>query len=271
MSESHLTILFLGDIVGRLGRAAVARLVPQLREKYSPDLVFANGENAAHGKGVTPLTIEEMLSSGIDYLTTGDHCFDQINLIEECFNGRFPILRPANYAPNVPGQGFVIIPSAKGDILLINLIGQTFMPRNFESPFHCAEKILASFTGKKFSAIIIDIHAETTAEKIALRHFLDGRISALLGTHTHVPTADAQITSNGSGYISDLGMTGDADGVIGIVAQPIVQSFITQLKLGHELAQTGRAQCNGVKLEIDPETGRCMNIEPIHETILIAS
>lgn len=271
MPGSPLTILFIGDIVGRMGRAAVARLVPQLREKYSPDLVFANGENAAHGKGVTPLTIEEMLNSGIDYLTTGDHCFDQMNLIEECYNGRFQILRPANYAPNVPGQGFVVIPHAKGEILLINLIGQTFMSRHFESPFHCAEKILTSFTGKKFSAIIIDIHAETTAEKIALRHFLDGRISALLGTHTHVPTADAQLTSAGTGYISDLGMTGDADGVIGIVAQPIVRSFLTQLKLGHELAQTGRAECNGVKLTIDPESGHCVSIEPFHETILIAS
>ena len=270
MPQKNLTILFIGDIVGKLGRAAVAQLVPKLRETYSPDLVLANGENSAHGKGVTPATIQEMLNSDIDYLTTGDHCFDQINLIEECFNGNFSIIRPANYAPNVPGKGFTIIKTDKGDVLLINLIGQTFMPKNYESPFHCAEQILNSFTDKKFSAIIIDIHAETTAEKIALRHFLDGRISALLGTHTHVPTADAQITSVGTGYISDLGMTGDADGVIGIMAQPIVQSFLTQIKIGHELAQTGRAQCNGVKLVIDPDTGTCLSIEAFHETITIS-
>jgi metallophosphoesterase (TIGR00282 family) len=268
-SKNNLTILFFGDIVGKLGRRAIATTVPTLRKKYHADLVFANGENMAHGRGFTPTTADEVLNSGIDYLTSGDHCFDQHAFVDECFNGTRPILRPANYQVDAPGKGYDIIKLNGQEVLLINLIGRSFMPKHYEDPFRAAQAILADFTDKKFSAIIVDIHAETTAEKIALRHFLDGKISALLGTHTHVPTADAQVTKQGTGYITDLGMTGDADGVIGIAAQPVVASFLSQTKIDHELAADGRAQVNGVCLSIDPTNGHCLAIDLIQESVII--
>lgn len=269
--SSPLSIIFIGDIVGKLGRRTVAELVPKWREQYKPDLVIANGENMAHGKGVTLLSAKEVLASGIDWLTTGDHCFDQSSSVQDCYNGDLPILRPANYADDAPGKGYTVIKIGEHEILLINLIGRSFMPRHYNCPFRAAEKILASFTGKKFSAIIIDIHAETTAEKIALRHFLNGKASALLGTHTHVPTADAQITEQGTGYITDVGMTGDADGVIGVQADAIIASFLTQTKVGHTLADNGRAQIGAVRLSIDPVTGRCLEIAQLKESINLTS
>jgi metallophosphoesterase (TIGR00282 family) len=269
MNQENLTVLFFGDIVGRLGRQAMNRVVREWKDKHSADFVFANGENMAHGKGVTPTTIAEVLAAGVDYITTGDHCFDQGSSVQDCYEKDLPILRPANYAPGAPGKGYVIIPSPKGDVLLINLIGRSFMSRNYECPFRAADAILAGFTDKKFSAIIIDIHAETTAEKIALRHYLDGRISALVGTHTHVPTADESISPKGTGYITDLGMNGDADGVIGVTAAPIIASFLTQTKVPHELAASGRTQINALKLVINSVNGSCVSIEPLREIITI--
>ncbi len=269
--SAPLSIIVIGDIVGKLGRRTVAELVPKWRELYKADLVIANGENMAHGKGISLLTAQEVLASGIDWLTSGDHCFDQPSSIDACFNGELPILRPENYADEAPGKGNAIIKIGEYEILLLNLIGRSFMQRHYNCPFRTAERILDSFTGKKFSAIIIDIHAETTAEKIALRHFLNGKISALLGTHTHVPTADAQITDKGTAYITDLGMTGDADGVIGVSAEAIVTSFLTQTKVSHILADHGRAQCGAVHLSIDPETGRCLKITQLQEIIKFAS
>jgi len=266
-----LSIIFIGDIVGKLGRRAVAEIVPKWREQYQPDLIIANGENMAHGKGITLLSAKEVLASGIDWLTSGDHCFDQNSSIKECYESALPILRPANYADEAPGKGYAEIKVGDQEILLINLIGRSFMPRHYNCPFRTAEKILNGFTGKKFSAIIIDIHAETTAEKIALRHFLNGKVSALLGTHTHVPTADNQITEKGTGYITDVGMCGDADGVIGVQAEAIIASFLTQTKVGHTLADKGRAQICAVRLSIDPVTGRCLEIAQLKEFIEFTS
>jgi hypothetical protein len=271
MINKPLSILFFGDIVGRLGRETIKQLLPKLKKQYQPDLVIANGENLAHGKGLTPRTIQEMLEVGIDWLTTGDHCFDQTNLVKDCFSGQWPILRPANYQMDSPGQGYALIKHKEFKILLINLVGRSLMNRYFDCPFREAEKIISQFTDKKLSAIIIDIHAETTAEKIALRHFLDGKISALLGTHTHVPTADAQITNLGTGYITDVGMTGYQAGIIGVLPEPIIQSFLTQVKMGHQLPDKGLAQCNAVHLTIDPQTKYCLNIELLQKTINLSS
>lgn len=264
-----LTILFLGDICGSIGRQAVARLLPELKEEYKPDLIIANGENAAHGKGITAKTAEELLAAGINWLTTGDHCFDQASSLESCFNGSLPILRPANYGPDLPGQGLSIIKTAKGEVLLINLIGRVFMAKNYEDPFRKAQEIIKSFTDKHFSAILIDIHAEATSEKIALRHFLDGQVSALIGTHTHVQTADSHITENGTGFISDAGMCGLANGVIGLEAGPIVQAYLTQTKQPHELPDHGPAIVCGVVVNIHPKNGRCLNIEAIQRRLSI--
>jgi len=269
--SSSINIIFIGDIVGSLGRQAIAELLPKLRSKHKADLVIANGENVAHGKGITALTAQFLLDNGVDYITTGDHCFDQSPSIEACFNGNLPILRPQNYTDEAPGYGYTIIKIKDKEILLINLIGRSFMPKHHNCPFKAVDSILGSFTEKRFSAIIIDIHAETTAEKIALRHYLDGRISALLGTHTHVPTADSMITAKGTGYITDVGMTGDADGVIGVTALPIISSLITQTKIPHELRKSGRSQLCAVHLVIDAKNGHCLEINPIQKTINIGS
>ena len=258
-----VNILFIGDIVGSVGRKAVSALLPDLKIEFSIDLVIANGENAAHGKGLTSSTAEELITSGIDWLTTGDHCFDQNSSIASCFNNEQPILRPANYSSQAPGRGFSVISTQYGEILLINLIGRSFMARDYDSPFEKYTEIMSLFTDKKFSAIIIDIHAEATSEKIAFRHFVDGTASALLGTHTHVQTADQSITPMGTGYLTDVGMTGYADGVIGVEKEPVLYSFLTQIKQPQSLPESGKAILNGVVLTIDPQTSRCQSILPI--------
>ncbi len=267
---SSLKILFIGDICGSLGRKTATALVPGLRKEFSVDLVIANGENAAHGKGLTAKTADELFAAGIDWLTSGDHCFDQASGIEDCFGGNRNIIRPANYAADAPGNGYAIISTDKGDVLLMNLIGRVFMSRQYDDPFRKAEEILNNCTDKRFSAILADIHAEATSEKIALRHFLDGRIGALIGTHTHVQTADKQITAKGTGYMSDVGMTGLADGVIGIAAAPIVAAFLSQTKQKHELPDTGSAMLNGVVLSFDPVNGHCLDMNPIQRFITIS-
>lgn len=271
MDNKPLSILFIGDIVGRLGRQAITELLPKLQKAHKPDLIIANGENLAHGKGITPTVAKQMFEAGIDWLSTGDHCFDQAASVEECFNGKLNIIRPANYSIDAPGQGHVLIKVGQYTVLLINLVGRSFMTRHFDCPFRAAEKILNSFTDEKISAIIVDIHAETTAEKIALRHFLDGKISALLGTHTHVPTADSQITALGTGYITDIGMTGYADGVIGVLPSTVIESFLKQTKINKQLPEAGRAQANIVHLLINPQDKKCLNIELIQKTITISS
>ncbi|MCX6792581.1 MAG: TIGR00282 family metallophosphoesterase [Candidatus Falkowbacteria bacterium] len=271
MAEKPLSILFIGDIVGRLGRQAVVDVLPKLIKQHKPDLIIANGENLAHGKGITPTVAKQMFEAGIDWLTTGDHCFDQASSVEECFESNLKIIRPENYSADAKGKGHALIKVRDHNVLLINLLGRSFMTRHFDCPFRAAEKILASFTDKKISAIIIDIHAETTAEKIALRHFLDGKISALLGTHTHVPTADSQITQRGTGYITDIGMTGYADGVIGVLPEAVIESFLTQTKISHQMPDSGRAQSNIVKLLINPQDKKCLEIELIQKIITISS
>lgn len=264
-----LNILFIGDIVGSVGRKTITALLPDLKKEFSLDLVIANGENAAHGKGITPITAQELLAAGIDWITTGDHCFDQGNSLVDCFNDEQPILRPANYSSQAPGRGFAVISTVLGDILLINLIGRSFMARDYDSPFEKYTEIMSLFTDKKFSAIIIDIHAEATSEKIAFRHFVDGTASALIGTHTHVQTADHCVTPLGTGYLTDVGMTGYVEGVIGVEKEPVLHSFLTQIKQPQRLPDSGKAILSGVVISIDPATSRCHSMLPIQRFISI--
>lgn len=265
-----LSILFIGDIVGSMGRATLARLLPELQKEYSPDLVIINGENIAHGKGVTIATVNELLEAGVDWITLGDHAFDNPKELESCIEKNLPIIRPANFKKNLPGKGYTVISTPKGEVLLVNLLGQAFMNRHFDSPFETWKEIEALFTDKSFSAIVIDIHAEATAEKVAFKHFVDGRVSALLGTHTHIQTADAHISPAHTGYITDVGMTGFADGVIGVAKEPIVATFLTNIRHTHELPETGNSILNGVHLLIDPETSQCLKITPIQKTTTIS-
>lgn len=265
-----LSILFIGDIVGSMGRATITQLLPELKKEYAPDLVIANGENIAHGKGVTIATVNELLAAGVDWITLGDHAFDNPKEIEACIAKNLPVIRPANFKKNAPGQGYTIIQTPKGEVLLANLLGQVFMSRHFDSPFEAWNEIEALFTDKKFSAIIIDIHAEATSEKVAFRHFIDGNVSALIGTHTHIQTADAQISAAHTGYITDVGMTGYADGVIGVAKESIVATFLTNIRHAHELPETGNSILNGVHLLIDPESCQCLKITPIQRSTTIS-
>ena len=257
-----IKIIFIGDINGKLGRTAISKIVPKLKKQTKADLVIANGENMAHGTGVTESTIKEIIDAEVDYITTGDHAFDAKSN-ETTFNGQLPIIRPANFPPTNPGSGFILIEKNKKNVLLVNLIGRVFMKADYDCPFREIDRILAMFAKKNLSAIIIDIHAEATSEKIAMRHYLDGKVSAILGTHTHVITADSQITKKGTAYISDVGMVGSSEGVIGVEKENIIKSFLDQTKYQHVLPEKGQAIFNAVLLTINEKTGQATKIQPI--------
>lgn len=264
-----LKILFIGDVSGKIGRQAVKKLLPKIKKEYHPDIVIINAENSAHGSGVTESTIKELYDAGADFLTTGDHAF-RGGKNYEIFD-KYPLLRPANYADNVPGQGFCIWQKKGYNILLINLIGQVFMRESYNNPFHKLDEILAniSLPRKNLSAILIDIHSECTSEKIALKHYADGRVSAIFGTHTHVMTADHQITPKGTAYITDTGMVGAADECIGVDKTNIIKTFLTQIKSQHVIPEKGRAILNSVLVEIDPSNGKAKSIKPITKFVEI--
>lgn len=257
-----LNILFIGDINGKIGRATVKKVLPKLKKELALDLVVANAENAAHGAGITETIIKELIATGIDYFTTGDHAFDAKQ--PEVFM-KYPILRPANYSQEAPGQGCAIFNIKGYNILLINLIGQVFMSLNHDNPFHKLNEILANtaLPGDKLSAIIIDIHAEATSEKVAIKYYADGRASAVLGTHTHIMTADPEITDKGTAYITDVGMVGAADGCLGVEKEGIIKTFLTQIKEPHVIPEKGRTIFNAIYLAIDPKTTKAKTIKPI--------
>lgn len=269
MPDKTLKILFIGDINGQIGRKAVVKILPRLKKKYKPDLIIANAENIAHGKGTTATAIKEVMAAGVHWFTGGNHSFAKLEKINECFDEGLPVLRPANFSNNCPGVGFSVIKIKQHQILLISLIGRVFMDGNYNCPLQEFDNILANFTKENLSAIIVDIHAEATAEKQALSHYLANRASAVIGTHTHVMTADAHITDAGQAYISDAGMTGFADGVLGVEKENIIKMLLNQIKLPHVLPETGRAILNGVLIEINSRNARAISIEPIIETIKI--
>ncbi|MFH1583365.1 MAG: TIGR00282 family metallophosphoesterase [Candidatus Falkowbacteria bacterium] len=264
-----LNILFIGEVNGKIGRRAVQEILPELKKELKLDLVIINADNLAHGNGVSEATIKEMLAIGVNAFTGGDHCFGNIGSLN-VYDGDLPLLRPANYSKNAPGKGFTVIELKNGHkILLISLIGQIFMPMNHDNPFIKIDEILSNLANNNLSAIIIDIHAEATSEKIALAHYLDGRASAILGTHTHVMTADAQISESGTALITDVGMTGFALGVLGVDKEGIIKTFLTQIKTSHVVPENGRAIFNAVFLQIDPDTKKTVSIEPITKYINI--
>ncbi len=264
-----LSILFIGEVNGKIGRRAVEKLLSELKKELKPDLVIVNADNLAHGNGVSEPTIKEMLAAGVDAFTGGDHCFGNTGSLK-VYDSDLPLLRPANYSKNSPGKGFTVIELKNGyKILLINLVGQVFMPMEHDNPFHQVDEILSNLANNNLSAIIVDIHAEATSEKIALFHYLNGRVSAILGTHTHVMTADTQISELGTALITDVGMTGLADGVIGVDKEGIIKTFLTQIKNPHIIPESGRSIFNAVFLQIDPKTAKAVKINAITKYINI--
>jgi len=264
-----LKILFIGDVSGRIGRKAIKKLVPKIKKEENIDFVIANTENAAHGQGVTLRILEELNETEIDFFTGGDHSFAAKKQLNEIYNGSYPIIRPANFPPDVPGQGYSIVEVNGHKILIINLIGRVFMKLDYDCPFRKLDEILANFASQKLSAIIVDVHGEATAEKIILGKYSDKRVSAVLGTHTHVMTADHQISENGMAYITDVGMTGFADGSLGLDKDNIIKTFLTQIKYPHVIPEKGCAILNAVVLTINTKEGKAKSIKPITKYINI--
>ncbi len=254
-----MKVLFIGDIVGAPGRRAVEELLPRLVDRYFIDLVVANGENASGGLGITPQVAEQLLGHGIDLLTSGNHIWKHKEILPY-LEDTDRLLRPANYPPGTPGRGYAIVETAAGEAAaVVNLEGRVFM-NPLECPFRTVDQVLAALP-QEVKIVIVDMHAEATSEKLAMGWHLDGRVSAVVGTHTHVQTADERLLPGGTGYISDIGMTGPVDSVIGMKKEIILERFLTQRPQPFKVA-AGNIQLQGVVLEIDPG-GPCLKISRV--------
>jgi len=257
-----MRLLFIGDIVGQPGRQIVKELVPQLRQQHRLDYVIANGENAAGGSGITVNTANELFLGGIDLLTCGDHLWDQKDVVE-LLEKEPRFVRPGNYPAGTPGQGSTVLQKEGLPPLgVLNLQGRTFMAA-LENPFHVALAEVEKLR-QKTKVIFVDFHAEATSEKIALARLLDGRVSGVVGTHTHVQTADEQIFPGGTAFLCDAGFTGPHESVIGREIEPILRRFLTQMPQRFEVAK-GRVLLQGAVIEIDADSGRAVSIQRISE------
>jgi metallophosphoesterase (TIGR00282 family) len=255
-----LKVLVIGDIVGRPGRNAVKEYLQKNGDEY--DFIIANGENAAGGRGITPQIVYDFFNYGVDVITLGNHVWDKKEIIE--FIEHEPnLIRPANYPPPTPGKGAVIVKLASGvKIGVINLSGRIFLP-SLDCPFRKAKKLIKELK-KETSLIIIDFHAEATSEKVAFGWFLDGQVSGVLGTHTHIQTADERILPGGTAYISDIGMTGPRNSVLGMKKEAIIERFLTQMPIRFEVAG-GETIFNAVSLNLEIQSGKCTKIKRIKE------
>jgi len=259
-----LTILFLGDVVGEPGRSAVIAQLPRLKEQHALDFIIVNGENAAGGRGITPKITIDLLRAGVSVITTGDHIWDQKEIL--AFIETEPrLLRPINYPDGAPGSGTIVLETAKGLVGVISVQGRTFMQPILENPFHAVEAAVEKMR-QQTSVIFVDAHAETTSEKIALGRFLDGKVSAVIGTHTHVQTADEQIFPGGTAFLCDAGMCGPVSSILGRTIDPIVKRFVSNLPALFPVAR-GEVRLCGVVVSIDETTGRAMQIERVNEVI----
>jgi metallophosphoesterase (TIGR00282 family) len=257
-----LTILFLGDIVGEPGRSAVIARLPELKEKYALDFTIVNGENAAGGRGITGKIAIDLLRAGVSVVTTGDHIWDQKD-IAGFIETEPRLLRPINYPEGAPGQGAVVLETAKGKVGVINVQCRTFMLPILENPCHAAASAVSRMR-EETNVILVDVHGETTSEKIALGHFLDGKVSAVLGTHTHVQTADEQILPGGTAFMCDAGMCGPVNSILGRADEPIVKRFMSNLPSSFPVA-AGEVRLRGAVVTIDEASGRAIRIERVDE------
>jgi hypothetical protein len=259
-----MKILFIGDIVGEPGRRAIAELLPGIKKANEIEFVIGNAENVAGGSGVTPSLADELFNHGLDVITSGDHIWKRKEIIDRIESDR-RILRPANYPSGAPGSGSTVVKSESGtDVGVINLMGRVFM-QPLECPFKVAQEEINKIKNRA-RVIIIDMHAEATSEKIALGWYLDGQVSAIIGTHTHVQTADEKILPNGTAFLSDAGMTGPYDGVIGRKKEQILARFLTQMPMKFEMAE-GDIQLHGVVIDVDDKTGKANSIKRIQKKL----
>ncbi|HKP86770.1 MAG TPA: TIGR00282 family metallophosphoesterase [Blastocatellia bacterium] len=255
-----MKVILIGDVVGKPGRKVLTASLKRLKDQHEAEFIVANVENAAEGAGVVPRVGDEILAAGVDVMTSGNHIYDKRDVIGYIEN-QPRLLRPANYAPDVPGRGLWLGSTQSGTpVAVINLQGRIFMPPT-DCPFRAADRLLAEI-GNRASIIIVDHHAEATSEKQAMGRYLDGRVSVVVGTHTHVQTADEQVLPGGTAYITDLGMTGPYDSIIGVESQLIITRFLRGMPIRFETA-TGDARLCGVVVELDERTGRAVGIERV--------
>ncbi len=260
-----MKILLIGDIVGSPGREAIKKIVPQIRKDRCIDFVVCNAENAAGGSGITPQIADELLGAQVDVLTSGDHIWKKKEMFERLEKDK-RILRPSNYPESCPGRGATIIKSNSGkSIGVVNVLGRVFTRNINGCPFDAAEKEVEKLS-KDTKIILVDMHAEATSEKIALGRFLDGKVTATFGTHTHVQTADEKILPRGSAYITDLGMTGPQDSVIGRKVETIIEHFVTCMPAKFDIAEDD-IELQGAVVEIDEKTGTALSIERLKEKV----
>jgi metallophosphoesterase (TIGR00282 family) len=254
-----LRILAIGDIIGKPGRKAVQEILPSLCGEHNIDLVVGNGENAAGGLGLTPGTAEELFDSGIDVITSGNHIW-AYNEILPYLDSELAILRPLNYPPMNPGRGYLL----KNNVLIVNLVGRVFMS-HVDCPFRAMDQLLVEFEHKSIP-IIVDFHAEATSEKVAMGRYLDGRVSAVVGTHTHVGTADARILPGGTAYVTDIGMVGPMDSVIGDDPDSVIKRFLTQIPSRLSVGR-GTVSFDAILVEVDEKTGKAVGIQRIQKVV----
>jgi metallophosphoesterase (TIGR00282 family) len=259
-----LTILFLGDIVGEPGRNAVTSQLPRLREKFGVDFVVVNGENAAGGRGITGKIAIDLLRAGVSVITTGDHIWDQKDIV--AFLPTEPrLLRPLNYPAGTPGQGSVVLQTAKGKVGVINVQCRTFMLPILENPFRAVDDAVNEMS-RETPVIFVDVHGETTSEKIAIGRLLDGKASAVIGTHTHVQTSDEQIFPGGTAFLCDAGMCGPVNSILGRAVEPIVRRFMTNVPVPFPVAG-GEVRLRGVVVQVDESSGRAISIARVDEPV----
>ena len=250
----------VGDVVGRPGRYFFMEQTPELKQAKNIDMVVVNGENAAHGKGLTPNIFDELIKGGADVVTTGNHIWDNAKVMEIIDTEPF-LLRPANYPEDTPGKGFCIFPVGNKKVGVINMAGRTFMQPPMDDPFRFTEKIL-KFIEKDCDIILVDFHAEATSEKLAFANYFDGRVTAVVGTHTHVQTADERILPKGTAYISDLGMVGAENSILGMQIEPVIKRFMTGRPSKFEVAEGAAIYC-AVLIDVNNKTNKPTKIERV--------
>lgn len=262
---TRMKFIFIGDVVGEPGRDTVKGVVPRLSERYEPDFIIVNGENAAGGNGLTPRLAYELMRSKVDVITLGDHCWDQRE-IQSFFTEEPRVIRPVNFPGQCPGKGWVVVQGNGLRLGVLNVMGQTFMGLALDNPFNSLDPVLEEIKAET-SCILVDFHAEATSEKIAMGRLLDGRVSCVVGTHTHVQTADEQILPGGTAYLTDAGFCGAHDSVIGRELEAVLKRNATQMPVRMKLAQGG-LQADGIFVELDASTGKALRIERFQEKMV---
>lgn len=265
-----MKILFFGDIVGKIGRSAIKEVLPQLKKKYQSDIVLANVENLAHGKGITTKTLTEMKEAGIDCFTSGNHVWKKEEARKAAEESGTCLITPTNDPRTLKGDGYKLLKIGEHKLFVINLIGKVFIKEEgLSCPFKEIDRILGEQNLSEAGGILVDFHAEATSEKVAMGWYLDSRVSAVLGTHTHIPTSDYKILPQGSGYVTDIGMVGPVDSVLGVKKELIIEKFLTDSPIIFKIPEEGEVEINAIYLEIDEKTHLTTKIEKIYHKVLI--